>query len=809
VLSDYSLPGFSGLRALEMVRARCPDTPFIFVSGTIGEERAIEALKLGANDYVLKDRRARLLPAIRLVLREAAAHSARRRAEMELAASERRFNAFMQHLAGAAYMKDIAGRFTFVNGGVARIIGRAPEECLGRKVEELFPPEYARQYSDNDRDALASGAPVERIEHVPFPDGVHSFLTHKFPIWGSDDTPVAVGGIALDVTERLQQQEKIARLSRVHAMLSGINAAIIRIRDRRELFRAVCRIAVRQGGFGMAWIGALDADSRRHEVVAVAAAAEETEATVLALAAAAIGQASHPAERALRSKSPQVLGDLRQTAEPVDAPAKYHSIAALPMRVGGDASGVLVLYAAEPDFFDREEVKLLEELAADASFALDYMDKEERLSYVSYYDTLTGLANRHLFFDRLTQMLDAARGARENLAVIVVDLRRFRNVNDAVGRAGGDRYLKDFAACMQPIFPKQATTARVSGDRFAVAIGDTQAPAVAHLVEAWISAAAALPFAVQGVELRVAFKAGIAMFPADGTDAETLFRNAEAALQRAKDTVDTYAFYAPEMNARVAERMLLESRLLAAWEQKHFQVYYQPKFDLVSRGITGFEALIRWPDPGGGMVSPAVFVPLLEQSGLIVDVGDWVLRRVLADIATWRACGLAVPPVAVNVSQVQLRQKDFVANTLAALDDAGVEAPARIDLEITESLVMQDVEAVIAKLVQLRARGLRIHMDDFGTGYSSLSQIARLPLDALKIDRAFIQGMTAKAESLAIVSTIISLAQALGIVMIAEGVETEEQAGLLASLNCQQAQGYLVSPAVPADAAAAFLDAAA
>ncbi|MBL6750040.1 MAG: EAL domain-containing protein [Nevskia sp.] len=804
ILSDYSIPGFSGLRALEIARSVRPETPFIFVSGTIGEERAIETLRQGATDYVLKDRRARLVPAIQLALRESAAREARRRVELALAASEQRFQAFMQHLAGGAYMKDTAGRFTFVNGGVAQMAGRRPEDCLGRKVEELFPLEYAQEYDDNDRAALSSGEPVERIERVPLADGIHSFLTHKFPIWGDGHVPVAVGGISLDVTERLQQQEKIARLSRMHAVLSGINSAIIRIRDRTELFGAACRIAVQQGGFKAAWAAAINPSSGEPEISAVAGTDDSAYLHMRPVAATSLADDNHQARQALRTKRPQFCNNIPaqagSAADRASGPAfGCRSGAALPLLVDGAASGVLMLYAAEPDVFDREEVKLLEELAADVSFALDYLGKQEQLSYVSYYDTLTGLANRRLFFDRLAPMIDAARAMGESLAVAVVDLRRFRNVNDTLGRGAGDRYLNEFGSRMQATFPKRATVARVSGDRFAVAISDAQAPSLAQMIENWVRSSMHHPVVVQGVELRVGFKVGIAMFPDDSPDAESLFHNAEAALQRAKDTVDPYTFYAPDMNAQVAERLLLETRLQAAWERKQFDVYYQPKVDLKTRRIEGLEALIRWPEPDRGFVSPAQFIPLLEQNGMIVDVGQWVLRTVISDIRKWRANALQVPPVAVNVSQLQLRQKDFVAGVMSALGKGtGEDLSSWVNLEITESLFMQDPEASVAKLAELRALGVRIHMDDFGTGYSSLSQIARLPLDALKIDRAFVLDMKDKLESRAIVSTIISLAHALGIVVIAEGVETEEQAQLLAALNCGQAQGYLFSPAVPA-----------
>jgi EAL domain-containing protein (putative c-di-GMP-specific phosphodiesterase class I) len=304
--------------------------------------------------------------------------------------------------------------------------------------------------------------------------------------------------------------------------------------------------------------------------------------------------------------------------------------------------------------------------------------------------------------------------------------------------------------------------------------------------------------------LRTTVKAGIAVFPADAETAESLFVNAEAALKRAKDASEAYLFYSPEMNARVAQRLHLESRLRRAVTQKEFVLHYQAKVDLGTRRIRGLEALLRWNDPEVGLVSPLDFVPLLEESGLIVQVGRWVIEQTVADTGRWKSLGLEVPRVAVNVSEVQLRQPNFVATVLGALETTPGYA-AGIDLEITETMVAQNTGANVQKLLRLREAGLRIFMDDFGTGYSGLSQIAHLPLDALKIDRAFVAGMTISSEHMAIVSAIINLARALRICVVAEGVETEEQAGRLYALGCDEAQGYLFGRPLPAEEIARLL----
>jgi diguanylate cyclase len=389
------------------------------------------------------------------------------------------------------------------------------------------------------------------------------------------------------------------------------------------------------------------------------------------------------------------------------------------------------------------------------------------------------------------------RAERRQLAVMIIDLERFKRINDTLGRSAGDRVLRELASRLQRTSGESATPARIGGDRFAVMVPNLAGTPMARWIDHWIVDAFAEPLVIDDIELRATVKIGIAVYPADADTAESLFVNAEAALQRAKDAADPYVFYSPEMNARVVERLHLESRLRKAVAQKEFVLHYQTKVDLATRRIRGLEALIRWNDPEFGLISPLDFVPLLEESGLIVEVGRWVFEQALADTQAWRSLGLEVPRVAVNVSEVQLRQPNFVAMVLEALGPA-VSRGTGIDVEITETMIAQNTGANVQKLLRLREAGLQIFMDDFGTGYSGLSQIAHLPFDALKIDRAFVAGMTISTEHMAIVSAIINLARALRIYVVAEGVETEEQAARLYALGCDEAQGYLFSRPVPA-----------
>ncbi|MDE2360063.1 MAG: EAL domain-containing protein [Betaproteobacteria bacterium] len=799
ILSDYNMPEFGGGRALQIARTRCPEVPFIFVSGTIGEERAIEALHDGAVDYVLKDNLARLGPAVLRAVQEAAEHERRGKAERALEAAEKRFRLFMQHLPAAVLMKDLEGRITFANPSFERIVGKPAIEFLGRSSHEVFPKGYADGFVAHDQSAIATNDVFAAVEQVPIADTVHSFLTHRFPIPDESGRLAMVGVVATDITERIRQEAKLARLSRIHALLSGINAMIVRARTQGEVFREACRIAVASGGFHAAWIGLTDPDQPKLKVVA-ARDAELGFRDEAALMHSSVSDDDVIAESALRDRKPVVIEDVATDPRVLRTRGNRgcRSSAALPLIIGEEAIGVLVLHAKEAGFFDDNELGLLKELANDVSFALDHLAKEEKLAYVVCYDTLTGLANRALFIDRLTQLIRASGTRPQPLATLVFELQRVGLINDSLGRSAGDALLRAFAGRLQDIFGRSATLARITDDRFAVAMQDLQSATIVSWIEHWNAHGLAAPFDIDGQELHPAWTIGIAAYPGDGDTAETLLSNAEAAVQRARVAGESYAFYSAEVGVRVAHRLNLEGRLRQAAARDQFILHYQPKVDLRTRRLLGLEALIRWHDPDRGMVPPIEFIEVLEATGLIVDVGRWVIEQAMRDVHQWRSRGLAVPRVAVNVSQVQIRKQEFVATVLAA-SGAGQGGNVSLDIEITESLTMEDTKATIDKLRALRTNGLQICMDDFGTGYSSLSSIASLPLDAVKIDRAFIARMSEGHQAFAIVSTIVKLAQTLRLRAIAEGVETEQQARVLAELGCDEAQGYLFGKPMPRD----------
>ena len=422
----------------------------------------------------------------------------------------------------------------------------------------------------------------------------------------------------------------------------------------------------------------------------------------------------------------------------------------------------------------------------------------ERLNYLAQYDALTALPNRSLFRDRLEQSLAQASRSRRPAAVLYIDLDRFKSVNDTLGHAVGDKLLKETAARLNACLRNGDTVGRFGGDEFGVILADLAKPADAGFVAQKIIDSLARPFDLDGNTVFVSASIGITLYPSDATEADVLNRNADAAMYRAKENGrNNYQFFTPEMNERAMQRMQTEAAMRRALERDQFVLHYQPKVELASGTICGLEALLRWAHPERGLVSPAEFIPVLEETGLILPVGDWVTREACQQIAAWQAAGLAPPPVAVNLSARQFQQKDLEQRIRDIIAQAGIE-PELLQIEITESLLMNDAEAGQRILRGLNSAGVKLSIDDFGTGYSSLAYLRRFPLDTLKIDRAFIRDMVENPDDAAITLAMINLAHSLNLKVVAEGVENEAQINVLALHGCDEIQGFYFSKALPA-----------
>lgn len=423
---------------------------------------------------------------------------------------------------------------------------------------------------------------------------------------------------------------------------------------------------------------------------------------------------------------------------------------------------------------------------------------ERKIRELADFDALTGLPNRRLLHDRINQMIAVAERCQGNSALLFIDLDHFKRVNDSLGHSVGDDLLCAVAQRFQTVVRKVDTLARLGGDEFIVLLPEISTPAAADVARRLLEVSAQ-PFSVAGHALTVTPSVGIALYPQDGKDIDTLLKNADTAMYKAKELGrNSFQFYAAEMNTATLERLMMESSLRRALTDDEFELHYQPLIDLPSGEIVGVEALIRWRHKDLGLIMPDRFIPVAEDTGMINPIGDWVLCEACRQAQAWIDEGLSLQTMAVNVAPVQFRQAGFVEVVAGALGASGLAA-GRLELELTERTVMHDAEVTLGTLSALHRMGVCLALDDFGTGYSSLAYLKRFPVGKLKIDRSFIRDLEIDADDRAIASTIVSMGRNLRLKVLAEGVESAEQLELLRTMNCQMAQGYHFSR--PVDAA--------
>jgi diguanylate cyclase (GGDEF)-like protein len=678
VLVDFTMPRFSGRKALEMVKARDTDVPFIFVSGTIGEDAAVAAMKSGAHDYIIKGNLKRLLPAIDRELREAQERRERRRAEDNLR---------MVH-------------------DVAIAVAEAPDVHA----------------------ALA--AALHRICAAAGCEGGQAWL------------PTPAG-------DRLE----------CSPASSGIGSGIEEIRRISQALK----LAPSVGLPGRVW------------------------------------QTKQPVWLDHFDTEPQwpLAAVLRE--------AGFAGAIGLPVLAAGQVVAVLELFIDATDRPRAQVEHALTTMAAQLGSVIQRKNAEARLSYLAHYDVLTGLPNRMLFSDRLRQALVEAQRHGRLVGVAHVDLDRFKAVNDTLGHEMGDVLLNTVAQRLSECVRNGDTVARLSSDEFTLIFSDMRSADDAARIALKILEAFGRAYPIAGQEVYVNASVGIALFPMDDRTAEGLMRDADIAMCRAKESGgNSYQFYRTEMTFRVTEKMALENGLRRAIERKELRLNYQPKIDVQRQSITGVEALVRWQRGPHTAVPPGKFVPLAEEVGLIVPIGEWVLNAACAQARAWQDAGLANLRMAVNLSARQLIRPQLPGSVARALETYRLD-PGRLELEITESLLMQHTRDTMDLLEELSEIGVRLVLDDFGTGYSSLSYLKRLPVHALKVDQSFVRGVTTNAHDAAIATAIIVLAHNLGLTVVAEGVETREQMEFLCDRGCDELQGFLFgTPFAPDDAARAL-----
>jgi diguanylate cyclase (GGDEF)-like protein len=678
ILSDFSIPGFNGMSALAIARVEAAGVPFIFLSGTIGEERAIEALKCGAIDYVLKSNPMRLVPAVERAL-----------AEAEL-----------------------------------------------RRTSQIA-------------------------------------------------------------------EQQVARLTGVLQMLSGINAALVRIQNRDELLNETCRLAHRMGGYAIAMVALINPTTRMARPVGWAgydflprpgeefpvADHEEGDTSLMG--------------RVIRTGQAALCEDLNRSSLVIDRrdlliAAGVRSLACLPLRVDGTPVGSFLCGTVTSGVIGPEELLLLEEVASNLSFALQYLDKQDAVRFLSYFEPLTGLAKRALFCERLIRLLKRGTESLPRLAVAVFDIEHLSVINDSYGRHTGDRLLQCVADRLKGHFPDTEQLAHLGGGTFVCmsALPERAEDEIRGLHQEF-TRIFDRPFDVDGHEIVATIKSGHACYPEDGKEPNELVQNAEAALKEAKTSGEQYLHHRIEMNSELARRVGMEHRLRTALDEKQFVLHYQPKVTLGTGTIAGAEALLRWQDPENGLTPPGVFLPLLESAGLMPAIGTWALRQAASDCRHWREMGLPPIRIAVNISPPELRRRNAASEILECIGDLAGDPNWCVDIEITEGALVGDSSACVHALRMLRAAGVRIAIDDFGTGFSSLGRLSEMPIDTLKIDRSFTSRLPADRKGCTLVSTIIDLAHAFEMTTVAEGVETQAQLEYLIRENCDQSQGFLHSRPIP------------
>lgn len=605
-------------------------------------------------------------------------------------------------------------------------------------------------------------------------------------------------------TNRRLRKEVITRerLQRMYAVLSATTTLIMQSRTRDALLQGSCRIATDTGGFALAWIGLL-----RDGSVCPDAVAGRVQATLPALRFSLSADGPNhdgPTARALRSGQPVVCNDVMAEAglsawHDWFASHQLHAYVALPLVAGGQVRGCMGLFAAARDSIGGDELKLLIDMAGNLSHGLTALGRDARLSFLSEHDALTGLPNRRQFRRHLAERLTRDPGRPPPAALVVMDLRHFNRINAALGWDGGDQLLREVARRLtRRVDNDVSRLSRDAADRFLLTVDEVLDDEAVHSFAHSIEVALDNPMRIGHQDIHIDFRLGIARYPADGDTADALIHGAETALQAARKREERAVLHTPALAKASEVQNQIIQLLPEALNRGELRLHYQPKLDCTTGAVCGAEALLRWQHPSLGMVPPSSFISVLEDSGQIVSVGTWAMTQALRDYNHWRIEGLQSPRVAVNVSAVQLRQASFVDDVRNAIAYLPPELHG-LDIEITESVVMSDPEGTASKLRELQAMGMSIAIDDFGTGYSSLAKLTRLPVNALKIDRSFIIDLSREGKAADMVAAIIGLAHGLGLKVIAEGVETPQQLTLLRQMRCDQIQGFLFSPGLPAD----------
>jgi diguanylate cyclase (GGDEF)-like protein/PAS domain S-box-containing protein len=703
--------------------------------------------------------------------------------------------ALIDRLPDNLWVKDVNSRFVIANQVTAERIGVAgTADLIGKTDFELLPVELAQKFYDDEQQIVRSGRPMVDMEEIAW--GLKQWIsTTKVPLRNDRNEIFGVAGISRDITERKladalrDGQAKILEMIAMSAPLGDVLAHLILLVESQLKGFAGAVLLLDETGIRLrpgaapslpdSYAKAIDGAHIGPKAGSIGAAAYRREAVVV------VDVMSDPLSEGYRDLMAEC--GLRSAWS---TPILTHQ---------GAVVGIFAMYAKEPRQPTDAEIGLINVATRIAGIAIERKLAEERIHFMANHDALTGLPNRALLNDRLSQAILHAQRDDRWVTVLFVDLDNFKFINDSLGHNAGDELLRTIAKRMVDRVRATDTVVRLGGDEFVIVLTDQpkSAGSISLIVEK-IQLAIAEPVHLEGHDLRVTSSLGVAAYPDDGDNATTLLANADAAMYRAKEVGrDNFQFYTAELNTKVHEKFLLQEELRNAVARSEFVLHYQPQVDLRTGRVFAVEALVRWKHPKLGMVPPNKFIPTAEETGLIVPIGDWVLHEACRQNKAWQEAGLPPMVVSVNVSARQFKEKNLINRVVGALEYSGLEA-RYLELELTESLIMQDVAIAVATMKDLQNLGIQLSIDDFGTGYSSLTALKTFPVTRLKIDKSFVDGLLADENDRAVAGAVISLGQTLNLRVIAEGVETDAQAEFLRSINCDEMQGFLFSKPLPA-----------
>ena len=727
----------------------------------------------------------------------------------ERKATEQRFRALFDNAAVGIVTVSREGVITDANQRFLDMLGYIRDELAGKTVREITHPDDWQQGMQTRQGLVRKGTRVVKGEkRFIRKDGVMIWARRTLStVLGKDGLPDYLIDVIEDITDRKLDENRWAMeyaVTHVLADEESLDKAI------PEIIRIICE---RMGWeFGLAW-----QRDRKDQFLRCRLFWGSNAPEVQPFIADSLQRVMKPepgdfaglVRRAYNTGEPVWIGEIQSSqgfrrARLIEQ-AGLRGAFAMPLLLGREVLGVMEFYHRGAVTPDPALAGTAQSIGRQIGQYIVRREAEESLKFFAAHDTLTGLPNRMMFGQRLEHALLRARRAGSRLAVLFIDLDRFKTINDTLGHEAGDALLREVATRLQGQLRASDTVARLGGDEFVVLIENVAEPVLAGNVAGKLIAVLSAGFELAGGEYNVTASIGISTYPDDGQDAQTLLQHADIAMYRAKEqSRNTFQFYSAQMNTHSVERLTLESGLRHALERNQLLLHFQPIVDLRTRQITGMETLVRWQHPELGLVMPGQFIPIAEETGLIVPLGKWVLETACAVRSAWEHEGLPPVMMAVNLSPRQFMHGDLVSDVAQMLGRCGYD-PAGLKLEITESMVMHDPERAVSLMRELKTMGLQIAIDDFGTGYSSLAYLRRFPIDTLKIDRSFITDTPQDPGAVAITQAIIAMAHSLGLNVIAEGVETREQFEFLRGLQCDQMQGYYFSRPVPVAEAAALL----